>query len=443
MANWADKTIDNKTEWTKRDPYKGAAQGLGVQDNRFHLNDGGFFTYGYDNDWIIGMNESDSRLIIKHKNQTIENCFYETGLFLLEPKVTGVIPAVAGAISNIYKESGDGEHSVYQLHQAAATSGWWKILNSGDVIDTDSFSGNDRDDYAVPSVKAVKDFVNTAGVANSIIGCSDTNITTPADGSLMIYDTGTAKWIDRTIGGDARLTDVGGLTIENDVITFAKMQDSTAEDVIIGRGSGGGAGDFAEIACTANGRAILASSNLSIFDWYKFGAFSVTGTFLFSNNENDKWYAVRPGAQDATIVSAAGWDPDAGGGGVFLLETHQVADSIFFRFPKAGVVQGIQYSYCTNMADLDEFRVIVTRWDLNVNDTAGSVTFHELPAIEEILAVTHNLDATDQYKYFSEEYIGLDKPCDAGDGIMVHIKSDNDGAKPDMHFSMTITGSYT
>ena len=70
------------------------------------------------------MNESDSRLIIKHKNQTIENCFYETGLFLLEPKVTGVIPAVAGAISNIYKESGDGEHSVYQLHQAAATSGW-------------------------------------------------------------------------------------------------------------------------------------------------------------------------------------------------------------------------------------------------------------------------------------------------------------------------------
>lgn len=48
--------------------------------------------------------------------------------------------------------------------------------------------------------------------------------------------------------GNITVSGVGTVwTIDNDVVTFAKMQNSTAADVLIGRGNGGGAGDFQEI----------------------------------------------------------------------------------------------------------------------------------------------------------------------------------------------------
>jgi hypothetical protein len=45
-------------------------------------------------------------------------------------------------------------------------------------------------------------------------------------------------------------------TIDNDVVTYAKMQNVSATDKLLGR-STAGAGDVEEIACTAAGRAIL------------------------------------------------------------------------------------------------------------------------------------------------------------------------------------------
>ena len=41
----------------------------------------------------------------------------------------------------------------------------------------------------------------------------DTNITTPADGAMLLYDTGTSKWIDNVMSGDATLADSGALTL--------------------------------------------------------------------------------------------------------------------------------------------------------------------------------------------------------------------------------------
>jgi hypothetical protein len=45
-------------------------------------------------------------------------------------------------------------------------------------------------------------------------------------------------------------------TIDNDAVTYAKMQNVSATDMVLGRSSGG-AGDVQEIACTAAGRALL------------------------------------------------------------------------------------------------------------------------------------------------------------------------------------------
>lgn len=48
-------------------------------------------------------------------------------------------------------------------------------------------------------------------------------------------------------------------TIGNDKVTYAKMQNVSATDKVLGR-STAGAGDIEEIPCTSAGRAILAGS---------------------------------------------------------------------------------------------------------------------------------------------------------------------------------------
>lgn len=73
--------------------------------------------------------------------------------------------------------------------------------------------------------------------------------------------------LGRTGGSGAGLVDgdygdvtVGGsgttMTIDSGVVTYAKMQDVSATDKILGR-STAGSGDVEEIACTSAGRAIL------------------------------------------------------------------------------------------------------------------------------------------------------------------------------------------
>lgn len=57
--------------------------------------------------------------------------------------------------------------------------------------------------------------------------------------------------------GDITVSGSGATwTIDNDVVTYAKMQNVSATDKVLGR-STAGAGDAEEIACTAAGRALL------------------------------------------------------------------------------------------------------------------------------------------------------------------------------------------
>jgi hypothetical protein len=55
---------------------------------------------------------------------------------------------------------------------------------------------------------------------------------------------------------------VPSLTVNNDAITYAKMQNVSATDKVLGR-STAGAGDVEEITCTAAGRALLDDANAS------------------------------------------------------------------------------------------------------------------------------------------------------------------------------------
>ena len=61
---------------------------------------------------------------------------------------------------------------------------------------------------------------------------TDTNITSPADGSMLLYDTGTSKWIDNVMSGDATLADTGAFTLATVNSNVGQFGSSTSIPVV-------------------------------------------------------------------------------------------------------------------------------------------------------------------------------------------------------------------
>ena len=64
---------------------------------------------------------------------------------------------------------------------------------------------------------------------STLAGADDTNITTPADGGMLLYDAGTSKWIDNVMSGDATLADTGVLTLGSDVVDGTNIADDSID----------------------------------------------------------------------------------------------------------------------------------------------------------------------------------------------------------------------
>lgn len=79
--------------------------------------------------------------------------------------------------------------------------------------------------------------------------------------SSLVYVDATPLLTRAALTGDVTASQGSNTTvIADDAVTYAKMQDASATDIIIGR-STAGAGILEEIACTAAGRAILDDAN--------------------------------------------------------------------------------------------------------------------------------------------------------------------------------------
>ena len=98
------------------------------------------------------------------------------------------------------------------------------------VLDTDLTSVSASDD-TLASAKAIKTYVDAAvATANELSELTDVNITSPADGALLFYDTGTSKWIDNVVSGDITIADTGVAAISSGVIVNADINASAAID---------------------------------------------------------------------------------------------------------------------------------------------------------------------------------------------------------------------
>ena len=98
------------------------------------------------------------------------------------------------------------------------------------VLDTDLTSVSATDN-TLASAKAIKTYVDAqVATANELSELTDVNITSPADASLLFYDTGTSKWIDNVVSGDITIADTGVAAISSGVIINADINASAAID---------------------------------------------------------------------------------------------------------------------------------------------------------------------------------------------------------------------
>ena len=104
-------------------------------------------------------------------------------------------------------------------------------------------------------------FVVTGGVgiggglyAGGQVNLTATADSTDKDSGALVVEGGVGIEKNLYVGGNVNIT--GSITIPNDSITYAKIQNVSATDRILGRSSAG-AGDIEEITCTAAGRALL------------------------------------------------------------------------------------------------------------------------------------------------------------------------------------------
>jgi hypothetical protein len=115
------------------------------------------------------------------------------------------------------------------LDGVTATATELNILDGKTFLDEDDMVSNSA--IGIPSQQSVKAYVDAQAGGGTLANLTDTNITTPADGAVLFYDTGTSKWIDNVVSGDITIADTGVAAIGSGVIVNDDINASAAISV--------------------------------------------------------------------------------------------------------------------------------------------------------------------------------------------------------------------
>jgi len=152
------------------------------------------------------------------------------------------------------------------------------------VVDEDNLASDLN--TKVPTQQSVKAYVDAQIASeNTLAEDNDVNITSAADGSLLLYDTGTSTWRDAAMSGDATISDTGVITIAANAVDSAEIA--------------AGAIDTAHIAADNIVGSIIADDTLDS-EHYKDG--SIDGVHIANDAIDSQHYA--DGSIDTAHIAA-------------------------------------------------------------------------------------------------------------------------------------------
>ena len=218
--------------------------------------------------------------------------------------------------------------TVGALNAGSITSGFGAIDNGSSAITTTgtvtygSLSDGtititafaDEDDMSsdsatlVPTQQSVKAYVDSqVATANELSELTDVNITTPADASLLFYDTATSKWIDNVVSGDITIADTGVATIQANSVALGT--DTTGDYVgtvtagtgLTSTGATSGEGIAHSLSVDASQTQITAVGTLTTGTW---NATSIADAYVDNN------LTISGGTVDNSVIG--GTTPAAG-----------------------------------------------------------------------------------------------------------------------------------
>jgi predicted translin family RNA/ssDNA-binding protein len=156
--------------------------------------------------------------------------YFETSLDTLS-NVTTVGALNSGSITSGFGAIDTGSSNITTTGTVSFGSLTDGAITITAFVDEDNMASDSA--TLVPTQQSVKAYVDTqiGGLSSSLSGLSDTNITTPADGALLFYDTGTSTWIDNVVSGDITIADTGVAAISSGVIVNDDINASAAISV--------------------------------------------------------------------------------------------------------------------------------------------------------------------------------------------------------------------
>jgi hypothetical protein len=261
-----------------------------------------------------------------------------------------------------------------------ATSGDAQILNKPTLggaaaLDVGTTTGT----VAAGDDARFHDAVTLAASVADVLGLTGQELTAgdPGADRLLFWDDSASKLTHLTLGTNLSITgttmDAAGVsdgdkgditvsgggatwTIDNSAVTYAKIQDVSATDKLLGR-STAGAGVVEEIACTAAGRALLDDSDAAA-QRTTLGLATVASTGAYSDLSGT------PAVQDIYIIACSDETTDLTTG----------TAKVTFRMPTAGTLTEVKATVTTApvgsdlIVDINEAGTSVLSTKLSIDD---------------------------------------------------------------------------
>ena len=170
----------------------------------------------------------------------------------------------AGGVTSVNGETGAVTIDADDIDDTSTTN---KFVTSADLTKLSNLSGtNSGDQTSIVGITGTKAQFDTAVTDGNILYVGDVTQYTDEmaqdavgamiDSSLTYVDATPLLQRAALTGDVTAAAGSNSTTIANDAVTYAKMQNVSATDKLLGRSSSG-AGDVEEITCTAAGRALI------------------------------------------------------------------------------------------------------------------------------------------------------------------------------------------